>query len=450
MWTTELIVIAAMVAFNSVFAGYEIALASVGVGRLHALVEDGRRGAAAALRMKQRIEASLAVVQLGITLVGAVAAATGGAGAEEAIAPTLREWGFSPGASQILAIMVVVAPLTFFTIIFGELVPKVFALRNKEWVCLRLSPPMEWFSYNVWPAVWLLETSVTWIMAWSPRGHKSSSADVKDDTLQDLHGAAALARMARLIGQREEGMIVSASRLAQTSLRSIMLPIEFVGMLAADQTLAEALVAAHQGMHTRYPVTESVGDPQRIIGYVNFKDIVAALRIAPQDPSLRKLIRRLRAFPAETSASDCLEQLMHERSHIALVQDSGGKTIGIVTLEDIVEEIVGEIHDEFDRLPSFLTPTGEGWTAGGFVTLSQLRDVAGIELQPLSEKPILTLNDWIAERLGRPPRGGDEIRVDNYRISVRKTRHVLVQEAFLAKAAEPSLGQGETARSSDT
>ncbi|MCA9204473.1 MAG: DUF21 domain-containing protein, partial [Planctomycetales bacterium] len=112
MWTTELIVIAAMVAFNSVFAGYEIALASVGVGRLHALVEDGRRGAAAALRMKQRIEASLAVVQLGITLVGAVAAATGGAGAEEAIAPTLREWGFSDGASQILAIMIVVAPLT--------------------------------------------------------------------------------------------------------------------------------------------------------------------------------------------------------------------------------------------------------------------------------------------------------------------------------------------------
>lgn len=132
MWTIELVVILVMIFFKSIFTGYGIALASVGVGRLNVLATEQRRCAGAALRMKQKIEASLAVVQLGITLVGETAAATGGVGAEEAIKPMLRNWGLSVGVSQFLAIALVVAPLTVITIIFGELLPKVFALRNKK------------------------------------------------------------------------------------------------------------------------------------------------------------------------------------------------------------------------------------------------------------------------------------------------------------------------------
>ena len=125
------------------------------------------------------MEASLAVVQLGITLVGVVAAATGGAGAAETIEPQFRNWGFSAKSAQFLAIGLVVVPLTFITIVCGELVPKVFALRNKEWVCLKLSPPMEWFSYSVWPAVWFFENSVTWIMKWGGRGGAGTAAAVR-------------------------------------------------------------------------------------------------------------------------------------------------------------------------------------------------------------------------------------------------------------------------------
>lgn len=440
MWTIELVVIFLMIAFNSVFAAYEIALASVGLGRLHTLASQRRRGAAAALRMKEKMEASLAVVQLGITLVGATAAATGGAGAEESIEPFLRDWGLSGGAARFLAIALVVAPLTVITIILGELVPKVFALRNQEWVCLTLSPAMQWFSYSVWPAVWILERAVTWIVKLTEWSWKSGKKGVAQETaIQELRGAAAVARMSRLIGHREEGIIVSASRLAATPLRRIMLPVEYIGMLAADQTLSEALVTAHQSMHTRYPVTEESGNPQRIIGYVNFKDIVAALRLSPHDPSLRKLLRTLRTFDADASVADCLEHLIRERNHIALVREPGGRTIGMITLEDILEELVGEIHDELDRMPTYLNPAAQGWIAGGFVSLSQLRDKAGIELAALGEKPIYTLNDWIVERLGRPPRGGDEVQTDSWRIVVRKTRDVLVQEAYLCRLdAQPA------------
>ncbi|MCA9114374.1 MAG: HlyC/CorC family transporter [Planctomycetaceae bacterium] len=438
MWTIELIVIVGMIAVNSVFAGYEIALASVSPGKLQALAREKRRGAAAALRMKESMEASLAVVQLGITLVGAVAAATGGAGAEEWLEPVLRGWGLSTGVSQTLAIALVVLPLTVFTIIFGELVPKVFAMRNREWVCLKLSPPMEWFSRSVSPAVWFLEGSVTWIMKWAiQRWNSHSEEDSDESVIQELQGVAALARMSRLIGRREEGIIVSASRLAATPLSKVMLPAEYIGMLVTDQTLNEALIAAHQEMHTRFPVTEEAGNPQRIIGYVNFKDIVVALRLAPRDPSLRNLVRRLLRFSAGMSVATCLEHLIRERNHIALVTDSSGIIIGMITLEDIVEELVGEIHDELDRMPVHLTPAGQGWIAGGFVPLTQLRQTTGIELRPLSEKPVYTLNDWIVEHLDRPPRGGDELEEDDWRIAVRKVRHVLVQEAFLSRKNGP-------------
>lgn len=436
MWTVELAVIAVMIGFNSILAGFEIALASVGLGRLQALVEQRRSGAAAAMRMKQRMEASLAVVQLGINLVGATAAATGGAGAEETLEPLFRQWGLSPTAAQFLAIGVIVAPLTAITIVFGELVPKVFALRNKEWLCLKLSPAMEWFSISVWPAVWVLEHSVSIIMKLAEVIWPQRDASGRDATIQELHGAAAQARMSRLIGRREEGIIVSASRLANTPLQRIMLPAEFIGMLYADQSLADALVNAHQGMHTRYPVTEKEGDPQRIIGYVNFKDIVVALRLSPREPSLRGLIRQLASFPEQLSVATCLETMMRERNHIALVRGASGQVVGMVTLEDIVEELVGEIHDEFDRMPAHLIPAGKGWIAGGFVSLVQLRQRTGIDLQPPSEKPIYNLNDWIAEHLEHPPRGGDEIRTENYRIIVRKTRNILVQEAYVEQSRD--------------
>jgi putative hemolysin len=430
----ELAIMLVMIAFNSVFAAYEIALASVGAGRLHTLVHEGQPGAAAALRMKEKIEASLAVVQLGITLVGAIAAATGGAGAEESIQPLLQKRGLSPQVSQFLAIAMVVLVLTVFTILAGELLPKVFALRNKEWVCLTLSPAMEWFSYCVWPAVWFFESTVTWIMSWGDRSRRDGEDGLAEDAaIQELHGAAALARISLLIGRREEGIIVSASRLASTPVRRVMLPNEFIDMLNAEQSLTEALVGAHQHMHTRYPVTDEAGNPQRIVGYVNFKDIVATLRLAPHDSSFRSLIRNLCSFDAESSVADCLERLMKDHSHIGLVRERGGKIIGMITLEDILEELVGEIHDEFDRMPSHLTRAGEGWIAGGFVSLTQIRQVTGIDLPAVSDKPVYTLNDWIVESLGHPPHGGDIVTSDSCRIVVRKTRKVLVQEAYLAR-----------------
>jgi putative hemolysin len=439
MWTIELAVMVVMIGLNSVFAAYEISLASIGIGRLHALQTAKKRGAEASVRMKENIEGSLAVVQLGITMVGVIAAATGGAGAEETFEPVLLAWGVPANAAQILAIAIVVVPLTIVTIVGGELVPKVFALRNKELVCLTLSPLMEWFAVSVKPAVWFLESSVAWIMRMGGRSDENSSDSA---AIQELHGAAAYARLSRLIGQREEGIIMSASRLSTTPVKRIALAAEHMDILVADQAISDALDAAHQNMHTRYPVTEEAGNAQRIIGYVNFKDIVANLRCPSHASSFRKLIRSLGAFDSETPVSDCLERLIRERSHIALVKDRTGLIVGMITLEDIIEELVGEIHDEFDRIPTHLHRAGDGWIAGGFVSLGQLREAAGIDLKAIGDKPLYTLNDWVFESLGRPPKGGDSIKTGNCQIIVRKTKNVMLLEAWLLAgegiAAEPN------------
>lgn len=442
MWTIELAVMVLMIAMNSVYAAYEISLASVGAGRLHTLVAEKKRGAESAFRMKENIEGSLAVVQLGITLVGVIAAATGGAGAEETFEPVLIRWGVPESLSQIIAIAIVVVPLTVVTIVAGELVPKIFALRNKELVCLALSPLMELFALSVKPAVWFLETAVSWIM-WLTGQMEDGTAN--DSAIKELHGAAAFARISRLIGQRQEGIIVSASRLSATPIKKIVLPTEHIDMLVANQTISDALLAAHHNMHTRYPVTEEPGNAQRIIGYVNFKDIVMNLRLAPNATSFRKLIRDIGSFDVEMTISDCLERLIRDRGHIALVKDKAGTVIGMITLEDIIEELVGEIHDEFDRIPTHLNKAGDGWIAGGFVSLTQLREVAKVVLESIGDKPLYTLNDWIVESLGRPPKGGDSIRTDSWQIVVRKTRNVMVLEAYISKLDSYSNSNSEIA-----
>lgn len=434
MWGVELVVMVAMVAFNSVFAAYEIALASISLSRLHALVGKKATGAVPALYMKENMEGSLAGGQLGITLVGAIAAATGGAGAEENIAPYFQQlFGFSSGVAEVLAIAAVVAPLTVVTIIFGELIPKVFALRNSEWVCLRLSPPMQWFVFAVWPMVWALEAAVTGLMSFGEKHLKGRLGATKSEAseLHELRASVALARTSRLIGPQEERIILAAAALSHRPIREIMLPANFISMLDVNLSVADAMISAHLDMHTRFPVTERPSDPQGITGYVNFKDIVTLLRLSPTDKSLRGIVREIPSLPSGNSVASSLERLIRERTHIAIVRDDAGMVIGMVTLEDIIEELVGDIEDEFDSLPIHIVKAGAGWVVGGGVKPDTLRTATGLQLPTATgdEEPIRHLSDWVVRNLSQPLRGGEVIERDGVRLVVRKVRRQMVQEA---------------------
>jgi putative hemolysin len=435
----ELLIMGLMVLLNGVFAGYEIALATVTVARLKVLVEENRTGARAALYMKENMEASLATVQVAITMLGAIAAAIGGVGAAEGIKPFFCEnFGFRDLAAELLAITLVVVPLTFFTIMFGELIPKVFSLRNKEWVCLRLSPVMRWFCFSVWPVVWLFEGGVMAMMTWSERLWRpkiEGPAKREAAELLELRAHASQARASRLIGEREEGIILSAAKLSSRTVREIMLPAEHISMLHVDASLEECLITAHLEMHTRFPVAERPGDPQSILGYVNFKDLVALMRLSrPHDASLRAILRSMPGLGADLLLTSCLERMIREHTHIALVNDPAGKVVGLITLEDILEELVGEILDEYDRLPVHAVPSGWAWVVGGGLALSRLKDLAEIDLmaEPPPKSPpggVRTVSDWVLGHLSGAIHGGDIIQRGNIRVVVRKVRRQKVLEA---------------------
>lgn len=435
MWGFELLVMAGMVAVNGVFAAFELALASVSLARLQVLADEKRRGAPAAAYMKRNMEGSLAGVQLGITLVGAIAAAVGGAGAEENMAPALeRSLAVSAGTAELLAIALVVAPLTAVTIVFGELIPKVFALRNKERVCLALSTPMRWFVSAVWPVVWALESSVTGLMAlgervWRKRtGGQPAKSEAAE--LQELRASANTARTSRLIGPREERIILGAAALSTRPICEAMLPTEAISMLDANAEIADALTRAHLDLHTRFPITERAGDPQAIIGYVNFKDLVALMRLSPFAATLRSIARAIPNVRDDTPMSACLEQMMRDHTHIALVRSVDDRVIGMVTQEDILEELVGEIEDEFDHLPLHAVKTGAGWVVGGGITPTKLKQMTGVDMAadpPPAE--VRHLSDWVTGHLGRPVSGGEVLDRPGVRVVVRKVRRQKVLEA---------------------
>ena len=439
----EVFVIAAMLAVNAVFACYEMALASVSRARLEVLLQAGRRGARCAVYMKERLEGSLAVIQLGITLAGAIAAATGGAAVDERLAPWLvGMFGVSNGAAEVLALVLFVIPLSAVTIVFAELVPKMVGINNKEAVALALSPPMKVVSGVFHPVVFVLEATVKRVMRMGQDRVTGEKAAQDRTGLLELRAAASLARAMRIIGPMEERIVMSAVQLSARTVADAMAPERDIATIPAGASLVEALIQAHMHMHTRYPVCMEPGNPQSISGYVTFKDIVTALRIDPGATGLRGIVRPIRHIPVTTTLAQALTDMVRDRVHIALATE-GARVRGLITMENIVEELVGDIRDEYDRLPAHLNAIGEGWLAGGGVLIEQLATaMGGTVLAGVDGK--LTLAEWVEQARELSPRSGDTIEVGGVVVIVRKVRRNRVAEAVVRSAGIEADGTGRT------
>ena len=433
MFGYELIVIAIMLIFNAIFAAYEMGLASISRARIAILFNEKKKGAAEAVFMKDKMEASLATIQLGITMVGVVAAATGGAGVQETFVPYLQHnLSISVTLSRILAIVLLMIPLTFVIIVFGELVPKMLALNNKEWIVLRLSPIMKVISQAIHPVVSVIEITVKKVVGlltlWG--GIKPSS---RGQWLHELRAAVSLARTLQLMGEREEKIVLAAAHLSTHLVRDILMPAQDISMIYVGSSLEDALIRAHLDMHTRFPVCTKENDPQSIEGYVNFKDIVAALRVNPSDPSIRGILRPIKKVSEDTPLSSLLEIMIRERNHIVVVTSGEGTVLGMVTLEDIIEELVGEIEDEFDRLPTHIHPYGSScWIVGGGVSIGTVASTAGLDWSgKFGDGKVPTVAEWCVQQAGQPLKGGEVIESDNLRVVPRKFRRKKVSEAMV-------------------
>ena len=446
MFILELAVILLMLAVNAMFAGYEMALASISRARLLLLTQQNAPGAADAAYMKENMEASLAVVQLGITFAGAIAAAVGGAGAAESFAPYFKSaLGLSPGSAEALALVCIVAPLSGVTILFAELVPKTFAIANNELWCLKLSPAMRMLSWFARPVIAFFEGAVKRMVKWVRRFQSKEEKAISRAGLHELHAAATLARNSRLIGAREERIVIAAAHLAGRAISDIMLPAEDVSMIPADSNLMEALILAHSDLHTRFPVCSVAGDPQTTIGYINFKDIVVALKMSSGLPGVRGIMREIKRVQEGANISQALEDMMREKIHIAMVVSAAGKITGMLTIQDIINELVGHIEDEYDRLPVYLHHSGQGWITGGGVGMGKLFATLGLRLPtPSPGAGPQTLAQWTADQLGRPPKGGDIVHSQGIAVVVRKLRRHKVAEAFVNALEQSEAGPGRS------
>jgi putative hemolysin len=427
MFDYELGVILLMLLLNAIFAAYEMGLASISRSRIAILVNEHKKGAAEAAFMKDRMEASLAVIQLGITLFAAIAAATGGVSAQAAFAPYLaKAWHISMTLAKVIAVTFIIIPLTLAIIIFAELVPKMFALNNKEWIVLKLSPMMKILALAIDPFVSVIEVVVKKVVAAAAR-MQPQTRDGQTLWFHELRAAVSLARTSKLMGEREEKIVLAAARLSTHIARDIMIPAQDISMIYEGNTLDQALVKAHLDMHTRFPVCMVENDPQTIDRYLNFKDIVSALRVNPADPSIKGISRPITRVNENLPLSKLLEMMIQNKTHIVVVVSDDDKIVGMITLEDVIEELVGEIEDEFDRLPTHVHPCPAGWIMGGGVPMTTVAATVGLDWSGKFTGRVPTLAEWCAK-----VKAGETFESDKLRIVPRKFRRKKVSEAIVS------------------
>lgn len=427
-----ILIILFMLVLNALLAAYEMALASVSRTKLSILAQEKRSGAEQALYMKDHMEGSLAVVQIGITLVGAVAAASGGAGADEMFSPVLREYlAVSKRTADVLSVVLVVVPLSFITIVFAELTPKTFAIKNKEFVVLQFSPVMRVLYSVLSPIVKIMEALVRTFT------HKTftKTPDPKEAqkaAMADLRTAAAIASSSRLFGKSEEKIVLSSAMFCIRKIREIQVPLEQVYMLDADDSIANTFVKAHLDMHTRFPVRATPDNPQNIIGYLNFKDIFLSTKTSGGTPATaRSIVRPILRLEADTIISAALEKMMKNKQHISLVTE-GNKITGILTLEDIFEEMVGEIEDEYDFFPSYIRPFGAGVLASASAKMADVMERLDLPL-PADLSGSVTVEQWVNKKLDHSPTKNEKIRDGALLLETRKFRRHKLMEAFICK-----------------
>ncbi len=427
-----ILIICCMLACNALLAAYEMAIASISRTRLSIFAQEKRPGAESALYLKDHLEGSLAIVQIGITLAGALAAAYGGAGADGWVAPWLTShWHVSAPVAHLLSMALVVLPLSFISIVFAELTPKTFAIKNKDFVVLKFSPYIRVLYTALEPIVKLMETLVRLIT--NKISKTPPPQDVKKAAMADLRTAAAIASSSRLFGKTEEKIVLSTAQFCMRSIREIQVPLEQVYLLDADDSIADTFIKAHLDMHTRFPVRQDPNDSQTIIGYLNFKDIFQATKVAAGQPTTaRSIVRPIVRLEADTIISAALEKMMKNKQHICLVTDEG-KITGILTLEDIFEEMVGEIEDEYDFFPAYIRPFGAALAAGASAKMTDIFQRFDLPL-PADVPSTMTVDEWVKLRLNHEPTKNEKIHANGILLETRKFRRHKLMEALISKA----------------
>ena len=417
-----LLAVALLVAVNAFFVAAEFALVRARRSKVETLRDEGARGAALALRQIDRIDEYLSACQLGITLasigIGFLGEPAVGRLLERLIGdsiPHLLSFTISVGTAYIL--------VTSAHITAGEQVPKIYSITHAEGTARRVARPLDWFRATFRPFIWALNTvsnGMLRLVGVNPKAEfeeASSSEDFKVLIAQSVHGGT--------LDPGEAGMLSGVFHLHEQQARQIMTPIPAVGTVDVSEDARTALQRCIESGHTRLVVTEDE-NTDRVRGTVHSNSLARLLMTAGPDASIERSVKDALIIPETRPLDDLLADLQRSRASMAVVADEYGRTVGIVTVEDIIEEIVGEITDETDPAGAGVRrlPNGD-WYVRGHVPIDDLSDY-GVQLAVDSDD-FNSIGGFVFGELGRLPKRGDMVRANGYSLRVESVRENRVE-----------------------
>jgi CBS domain containing-hemolysin-like protein len=413
-----------LVLLNGLFVAAEFALVRTRRGRIEALAKEGESGAEEALRQLEQIDESLAACQFGITLASIGIGFLGEPALADLIEP-LIDGPAGHGAATALSFAIAFTIATSLHITIGEQVPKMIAITRAEPTARALSRPLGIFRTISGPFTWALNitsNAIVRLFGVDPKdlSEKHSADDLKDIIRSSAKGGS--------LDPGEAVMLGGVFHLHEQEAREVMTPIPAVVTVNFDEPVEEALRRCVSSGHTRLVAIED-DNPDKVRGVVHNNSLVRLyLNVGPES-TIEPAIRDVPVFPETKPLDDLLAELQRQRSSLGVVSDEYGRTVGIVTIEDILEEVVGEIEDETDARATAVRRLTDGdWYVRGHVPLGDLQD-AGIEL-PVDTDAYNSIGGYVFSELGRLPKRGDKIHADGYELrveSVRENRIVAVR-----------------------
>lgn len=404
----NLALVGVLVLLNALFAGSEMALISLREGQLRTLEREGGRGARTLVKLARDPNRFLATIQIGITLAGFLASATAAVSLAQPLVPL---FGFLGGAASGVAVAAVTVVLTFVTLVFGELAPKRLAMQYALRWALLVARPLDLLSAISRPVVWALSATTNLVVRVFGGNPDAESEQLSPEELREL------VESQRGLNAEQREIITGALEIHERRLREVLVPRRSAFVLSDDLDVAVARADLAASGHSRAPVARH-GHLDEVLGVVHLRDLL------DDDVKLADVVREPLVLPDSVRVAEALRRFKAEREQFGLVMDEHGAVAGIVTLEDLLEEIVGEIYDETDRDVLAVKKTADGaLELPGIFPVHDLVDV-GVDLPDAPDGGYSTIAGMVLVLLGRiPERPGDVVRVSGWEITVLAVAH---------------------------
>jgi putative hemolysin len=447
----ELAIIVILLGFNAILAASEMAIVSARKPRLRTLADDGNQAARRVLAIKESPTRFLAAVQVGITLAGFFASAVGAVSLVERLSDGLDRIGLGliSNNSDVIALILITSVLSFVSIIVGELTPKTIAIDHAEAIALRMVRPIDNFARITSPVIHMLTAaSNVLIGALGGQGRSSLPSVTKPELLALLETA----EDEGVVEESDANLVEEALSFGDIQVRSVMVPRVDVRTIEETMLIRDAVEIFFETGYSRLPVYRET--PDHVLGILHIKDVYRLTWSnddAPNRP-VAQMIRPAYFVPETKPIDELLEELRAQRTHIAVVVDEYGGMAGMVTLEDVLEELVGEITDEFD--PGY-EPVREIepdiYDVDGRLSIHDLLDVLDIDEDDLDETDAESVGGLIADKLGRIPEAGDQaehtplmlevMSMDGYRVALVRVTHM--RPSLIDEDIDPARDENE-------